>query len=402
MRIPYNFKVNGLKHDYISNIWKLYIIKVARSAMFMMPIITLFFQERGLTMLEVMLLQSIFAIVVVLLELPSGYLADIFSRKTLITLALFFASLGDLLYGFSYGFWMMLVSELLLAVAGAFLSGADSALLYDSLKSAQKENEYLKYESRLFSSSNIAEATGAILGGFIAVYSMTATFFLSAFVIFLSIPIALSLKEPPREKIPKDKKHLKEIFKIIKFAIHSNKRIKWLIIYSSAVGASTLSAVWLLQPYFKLLDIPIAYFGILWATFNASAAVFALFAYKIEKSLGLKNTLIFLALAPMLAHITLYKFAYLWVLIFVFLYYISFALSGPIIKDYINREIDSKIRASVLSVHSLFSRFVFIVFSPLIGYFADIYSLQNAFLASAVIFGALSLVSLPFLIKSRN
>ncbi len=393
--------MNGLKHDYIGNIWKLYVIKVARNAMFMMPIITLFFQERGLTMTEIMLLQSVFAVAIVLLEVPSGYLADIFSRKTLITIALFFAALGDLLYGFAYGFWMMLIAELLLALAGAFLSGADSALLYDSLKSSQKEDEYLKYESRLFSSANMAEATGAILGGFIAVYSMVATFFLSAFIIFLSIPVALSLKEPPREKISKNKKHSKEIFNIIKFAIHSNKKIKWLIIYSSTVGASTLVAVWLLQPYFKLLNIPIAYFGILWATFNASAAAFALFANKLEKSLGLQNTLIFLAIAPAIAHIALYKFTYVWALIFVFLYYMSFALSGPIIKDYINREIDSKIRASVLSVYSLFSRFVFIVFSPFIGYFADIYSLQSAFLASAVIFGILSLIPLSFLIKNK-
>ncbi len=388
---------------YISNIWKLYIIKIARAAMFMMPIITLFFQERGLSMTEIMLLQSIFSVAVVVLEIPSGYLADLFERKTSIILAIIFAAMGDFIYAFAYGFWSMLLAELVLALASAFMSGADSALLYDSLKIAGKESEHKKYASRIFSMSRVSEALAAVSGAALAAaWSMASTFFLSAFLIILTLPLALSIKEPPRDKISMHSNHLKELIAIIKFAIHSNKRIKWLIIYGSALSASTLVAVWMLQPYFKLLQIPVAYFGILWAALNLSGAFFALFAPVLEEKLGLRKTLLLLAGLPTIAHMVLANFNSLWVLVCAFFYFGSYGLSIPILQDYVNREIDSSKRASVLSVYSLFSRFAFVLLSPLVGYFADIYDLQTAFLASAIIFGTLTFISLPFLFKSHR
>ncbi len=158
----------------------------------------------------------------------------------------------------------------------------------------------------------------------------------------------------------------------------------------------------MLQPYFKLLDIPIAYFGILWAVFNLSAALFALFTNQFENFFGLKKSLVILSLLPILAHFSLYQFPYLWVLPFTLLYTMTRALSYPILQDYMNKELDSSVRATALSVYSLFSRFAFIVLSPLIGYFADVYSLQVAFLASAVIFGTLTFLSLPFLFKAHK
>ncbi len=388
---------------YIANIWKLYFIKIARAAMFMMPIITLFFQERGLSMTEIMLLQSIFSVTIVLLEIPSGYLADLFERKTSIILAIIFAALGDFIYAFAYGFWSMLLAELVLALASSFMSGAYSALLYDSLKIAGKESEHKKYASRIFAMSKVSEALAAVSGAALAVaWSMASTFFLSAFLIILTLPLALSIKEPPRDKISRHSNHLKELVAIIKFAIHSNKRIKWLIIYGSTLSASTLVAVWMLQPYFKVIQIPVTYFGILWATLNLNGAFFALFAPILEEKLGLRKTLLLLASLPTIAHIVLANFNSIWVLVFIFFYFGAHGLSVPILQDYVNREIDSSKRASVLSVYSLFSRSAFVLLSPLVGYFADIYDLQTAFLASAIIFGTLTFISLPFLFKSQR
>ena len=388
---------------YLSNIWKLYFIKAARSAMFMMPIITLFFQERGLSMTQIMLLQSLFLIAIVILEIPSGYFADIFERKTSILLSTIFAALGDFTYVFAHGFWSMLLAEILLAIAGAFMSGADSALLYDSLKIARKESEHKKYASRMFSASKMTEAIASVLGATIAAtWSMASTFFLSTIVTLLALPVAFSIKEPPRDKISKHSNHLKELAQIVKFAIHSNKKIKWLIIYGSSLSASTLVAVWMLQPYFKLLNIPIAYFGILWAIFNLSGAVFALSAHFFENKLGFKKTLTLLIIFPFVAHITLALYPSLWALPFALLYSATFALSTPILQDYINKEVNSSIRASILSVYSLFSRFTFVLLSPLIGYFADIYDLKTAFLAAGIIFGFLGFTSLPFLFKANK
>ena len=65
------------------NIWKLYIIKGIMWFMVAMPIIVLFFQENGLNLQEVMILQGSYSLMVALMEIPSGYIADLFGRKKL-------------------------------------------------------------------------------------------------------------------------------------------------------------------------------------------------------------------------------------------------------------------------------------------------------------------------------
>ena len=63
------------------NIWKLYIIKGIMWFMVAMPIIVLFFQENGLNLQEVMILQGSYSLMIALMEIPSGYIADLFGRK---------------------------------------------------------------------------------------------------------------------------------------------------------------------------------------------------------------------------------------------------------------------------------------------------------------------------------
>ena len=94
-----------------------------------MPIIVLFFQENGLSMKEILLLQSLFSIGVVLFEIPSGYFSDVVGRKTTIVLGCIFGFLGLLTYSFSYGFIGFLIAELLLGLGTSFISGTDSAII---------------------------------------------------------------------------------------------------------------------------------------------------------------------------------------------------------------------------------------------------------------------------------
>ena len=64
-----------------SNIFKIHLLKAVMWFMVAMPIIVLFFQEHGLSLSEVMILQGIYSIAVALFEIPSGYIADVFGRK---------------------------------------------------------------------------------------------------------------------------------------------------------------------------------------------------------------------------------------------------------------------------------------------------------------------------------
>ena len=79
-----------------------------------------------------------------------------------------FCFMGFALFSFSFGFWEFLLAEILLGIGNSFISGSDSAILYDSLLQSQKTNQYTKIEGKTYSIGNFAEAGAGILGGFLA------------------------------------------------------------------------------------------------------------------------------------------------------------------------------------------------------------------------------------------
>jgi len=111
--------------------------------MLTMPIIVLFYQENGLSMQNVLTLKAFYSVAVVIMEIPSGYFADIWGRKKTLILGSVLGCLGFVVYGFSSDFYGFLLAELILGVGSSFISGADSALLYDSLLQDKKEGTYL-------------------------------------------------------------------------------------------------------------------------------------------------------------------------------------------------------------------------------------------------------------------
>ena len=112
-----------------SNIIKLYLIKIAKWFMLFMPIIVLFYQDNGLEMQDIFTLKAVYSIAIVLLEIPSGYLADVLGRKKTLIIGAFLGFFGFVIYDFSFGFWGFLIAELTLGLGQSLISGADSALL---------------------------------------------------------------------------------------------------------------------------------------------------------------------------------------------------------------------------------------------------------------------------------
>jgi MFS family permease len=111
------------------NIIKLYIIKVAKWFMLFMPIVVLFYKDNGLEMRHVFILQAIYSVAIVVLEIPSGYVADVLGRKITLVIGTILGFLGFLSYSFSYGFIGFLIAEVILGLGQSLISGADSALL---------------------------------------------------------------------------------------------------------------------------------------------------------------------------------------------------------------------------------------------------------------------------------
>ena len=59
------------------NILALYLIKFSKWFSLVMPIIVLFYEDHGLGLQDVFILKSVYSVAAVTLEIPSGYLADV-------------------------------------------------------------------------------------------------------------------------------------------------------------------------------------------------------------------------------------------------------------------------------------------------------------------------------------
>ncbi|NQX98921.1 MAG: MFS transporter [Flavobacteriales bacterium] len=150
-----------------SNIWKLYVIKASKWLMLFMPIIWLFYQENGLDLTDLFIIQSIYSVTIAIIEIPSGYVADVLGRKNSMIIGMFFGMIGMIVYSFSFGFEGFLIAALCLGIGQSFISGSDTALMYDSLLQLNRAKEFIKLEGRTISMGNLAEAFAFIIGGLI-------------------------------------------------------------------------------------------------------------------------------------------------------------------------------------------------------------------------------------------
>ncbi len=382
-----------------SNILRLYVIKLSKWLMLTMPIVFLFYRENGLATHDLFLLKAVYSAAIVCLEIPSGYFGDIWGRKRSLVLGSVLGFIGFALYCVSTGFWGFLACEIILGIGQSFISGSDSALLYDTLQEAKKEKEYLKIEGRLISAGNFAEAIAAPLGVLIAAISLRTTFFFQAAVAFSAIPAALTLFEPTRREMT-GTTSFKQILRIVRYALFENQGLQATIVYSSVIGTATLTMAWFVQPYFVFLALPLALYGILIPLLNLTAGVTSMHAYKIEKRLGRENTILFIAMGIASGYLCLGLFNTMWALFFLLLFYIIRGIATPILKNHINEITPSEIRATVLSIRSLIIRLAFVILGPFLGWFADRAGLQSTLVTGAGIFLVTGVLAAMFLINT--
>lgn len=174
------------------NIYKLYIIKIAKWFSLIMPIIVLFYHENGLSMTQIFLLKSVYSIGMLVLEIPSGYFGDVWGRKKTLIVGTLLTTIGFSFYSFSFIFWQFMIAELILGMGQSFISGSDSAMLYDTLKNEKRKGEYLKFEGRVTSIGNFSEAIAGIFGGLLATISLRTPFYFQAIISAAAIPAAFS------------------------------------------------------------------------------------------------------------------------------------------------------------------------------------------------------------------
>ena len=139
---------------------------------FYYPVFMILFLDFGITLEQFGLLNAAWAAAIVLLEVPSGALADLVGRKRLLVAAgglmvVEMLALCLVPVPSAWVFPALLLNRIVSGVAEAFASGADEALAYDSLVAAGRADEWPRVLERLMQVGAIVTMTCMVAGSLV-------------------------------------------------------------------------------------------------------------------------------------------------------------------------------------------------------------------------------------------
>lgn len=338
---------------------------------------------RGFSLIEITTLDGIFFLATVLAELPTGVVADRYGRKLSLILSSATLAIAVFVFGIADHYLVVVLSYIFWGIAEAFESGANSALLYDSLRLAGRTEDYTRMQGRMNASGFAAGLAGGLIGAPLAAATNLAVPVLaSAVLAALGIVVALLLQEPPRG-IHERRLSYRAIFRAGLDLPRRDPALRYALLFA-ALAAGTMFSVFS-QPFLIGHGVQVGSLGLLQLPMRLAWVVGALVAARLVSRLGDWR---FFALMPVLGGVSLLALA-VWDSVYAFAFFpllgLASTLRSPVLVRYINERTPSEVRASVLSLLSLAASLGMLTIEPVIGYIAEVAGLRAAFGCMAVL-----------------
>jgi MFS family permease len=377
------------------NVTRLALAYFFATLYFYIPVGTLYLQSKNLNYTQINSLWGIIVGTMFLTEVPTGIIADRLGRKRSVNVALALQVLGEVVYIFADGYWPFALAAMIGGLGFAFGSGSLEALVYDSLKTKGREAEMSKAMGFISSAQRLANLLAFSAGGLLVVNLTQERFVLAIAVTACAVAVgwlvSLTLREPPiRPDQGTGDSSLKLLVDGVK-TLQSNKPFRGLVLLALATIPFSNYLSSLYQPRFVNVGVPPIWLGLGLALASGISIVVARYAYWLEARLGTKASLLLSTGLPGVLYLVMAAVLHpvFTVLTFCTLYG-SLSLKGPIFSGHLNRHIESKNRATVLSLISMFSGIYEALMGLLIGSIGD-FSLTYAFafMGAIVLVGSL-------------
>ncbi|EFW88479.1 MFS transporter [Streptococcus equinus] len=289
-------------------------------------ILTVILLAKGLSLSQILIIQSAYSIAIVLFEFPSGLLADNYSRKNLYSLSKLFLIIMFLIVLFSNQFYLIFAAWFCYGIAAALDSGTLDAYIINQLKLAYREAELRKF----LALSNRLEIVGILLGSSLGgiLYHFIGINIYVLGTVFLVASTLISFfffKETTKSESLQDshvmvlKKQITDSFK----ELRKQPRLSLILIFDFLTQIFFQTHFQLWQSFFLSKGIDSQYFPFLYIAFQ----IITLFSYSInidgvKKYAGVLKfspLIVFLPLTFFLGKIEIFLTAYF---IFVFVFYV--------------------------------------------------------------------------------
>ncbi|MFZ4776144.1 MAG: MFS transporter [Terrimicrobiaceae bacterium] len=348
--------------------------RVFFNARFYYPVLGVLFLDLGLSLEQYALLNTVWAATILVLEIPSGALADLVGRKGLVVTAGILMVAEMSVFAFApRGAWLfplLVLNRILSGMAEACASGADEALAYDSLEEPDRDGQWRDVLANLTRWSSGSFFVAMILGALAFdrhfVQSVMKFFhwevlapettrwpvYLTLATSFVALGCAVAMREPRRSSAAHDEHPIRSaLANIIAGArfVFSDPRIRLLLLCAVLFDSMVRLFLTFASNYYRLIELPEFVNGFLGSVFALLGFVAASLARRLaaKYSAGTVFALVGLLIFSSLAGLCLATPVWgLWVILPIGL---SMPMMQYFLSNYLNAWTDSGLRATVLS-----------------------------------------------------
>lgn len=349
-------------------------------------------EERGLSIGQVLAFEAAFGVTVLLAEVPTGIVADRYSRRLSLLLAGIITSVGFLTFGLATGVSILLVSYIAFGIGEAFTSGADSALLFESLKALGRDDEFARRVGFLNGMLTALIAVSTLVGATLVIWlPLSAPILISAALTLPSLGLLFFLREPPRTD---ERSSFVSTGRLALMGI-VRRRSMWSFILIWVSGGVTIATMGVTLPIILVRshDAPIWAVGVVMAVQLLLATAGSWLAAPLVRRFGLRPTVAVMAIAGPLSLLAGAS-GLQWLIPLFLLPSITFNVLFVHLVDFLSRRVPDSRRATTVSIASMTSNIGFIGAALLLGQVADARGVSAALVTGAVTFSILGSLSL--------
>jgi MFS family permease len=357
-------------------------------------------EERGFSLGEVFVLYSLFVAIALVAEVPSGVFADRYGRRPSLILATALIAGGFVVFGLADSAVLLGLAWLTLAVADAFMSGADNALLYETMDALGRRNDFARTLGRFGALQGVVLAVLVFLGAALAdATSLVVPFLLTGALALPAVVIAWQLQEPPKVEGSGEQRSFFQTGAMALRRARGTRTIATVILVFAVITMSPELMGLTLQPIVRAEDLPLWTLGAFGAGVMLASAAGGWSSGWMRDRLGVVKLL---WLSALLATASLFAGAAGTVFLLPLFLLPTFwwSLVQPQVTEYLSHRTEPSERATVLSlmnfVPGLFGIGMAIGLAPLI----DAIGLRETLAGAAIVLLALGLLTLTVWTRS--
>lgn len=369
------------------NIFLAYLLVFCKNSWFWLGI-WVFYYLRFTNYAGIGLIETVLITTMTLTEIPTGAIADLFGKKKTLLLSFFLQATGALWMAMTPNFSGLAFSVFVMGVGGTLYSGTLEALVYDTLKQNERESAYDRVVSIMSSIQLIAPAICGALGGFLYVISPRLPFLANASFYIIGMIASLLLVEPIIDTVKfswenyfnQTKQGIKQLTQTISI------RNQTLLLLS--IGVIGVIVDEMLYSFLGVeFGLKAESIGIVWAIiFLISAAAVQATPF-IRKFLGNKKAVIITGGVIALTLIASPILGFTLGVVSILVSSTFLAILANLTSIVINKNTESKFRATTLSTFNMFKNIPYVLCAYFIGSLSDTISAKNtAFVLGFILF----------------